>query len=95
MDEFLGNSGGQKYNRIVADPRNKKVFDIDPHFRQISKICFSQAMIVIDRYYDIRQAAWAMERVQKNEFQEVMRAKSSEVPWRNGFIEVAATRQRS
>lgn len=30
IDEFKGNSGGQKYNCILADPKNKKVLDILP-----------------------------------------------------------------
>lgn len=30
IDEFKGNSGGQKYNTIVVDPANKKVLDILP-----------------------------------------------------------------
>ncbi len=96
IDEFKGNSGGQKYNSIVADPKNRKIIDIlpdryennlikyfsrfesktnvkyficdmNPHFRQVSKICFPQATIVADRYHVIRQAYWAMERVRKNE----------------------------
>lgn len=30
IDEFKGNSGGQKYNSIIVDPQNKKVLDILP-----------------------------------------------------------------
>lgn len=30
LDKFKGNSGGQKYNRIAADPSGKKVLDILP-----------------------------------------------------------------
>ena len=96
LDEFKGNSGGQKYNSIVADPSGRKVLDIlpdryennlvkyfsqfsnknevkyfvcdmNPHFRQVSKICFPQATIVADRYHVIRQVYWAMEKVRKNE----------------------------
>ncbi len=96
LDEFKGNSGGQRYNSIVADPQNKRVFDIlpdryennlikyfsqfpsktevkyfvcdmNPHFRQVSRICFPQAIIVADKYHVVRQATWAMERVRKNE----------------------------
>ena len=96
LDEFKGNSGGQKYNSIVADPQNRKVIDIlpnryendliryfsqfesrknvkyfvcdmNPHFRQVGKICFKNAVVVADRYHVIRQAYWAMERVRKNE----------------------------
>ncbi len=96
LDEFKGNSGGQKYNSLVADPKNKKIIDIlpdryennlvkyfsqfesksnvkyfvcdmNPHFRQVAKICFPQATVVADKYHVIRQAYWAMERVRKNE----------------------------
>ena len=95
LDEFKGNSGGQKYNSIVADPKNHKVIDIlpnryendliqyfsqfesrknvkyfvcdmNPHFRQVAKVCFKNAVIVADRYHVIRQVYWAMERVRKN-----------------------------
>ena len=96
LDEFKGNSGGQKYHSIVADPQNHKIFDIladryesnlvkyfsqfeskknvkyfvcdmNPHFRQVAKICFPQATVVADKYHVIRQVYWAMERVRKNE----------------------------
>ena len=31
LDEFKGNSGGQKYNTIVVDPKGRKVLDILPN----------------------------------------------------------------
>ena len=31
IDEFKGNSGGHKYNSIIADPKNRKVIDILPN----------------------------------------------------------------
>ena len=31
LDEFKGNSGGQKYNSILVDPKGKKVLDILPN----------------------------------------------------------------
>ena len=31
LDEFKGNSGGQKYNSIIADPKNGEVLDILPN----------------------------------------------------------------
>lgn len=31
LDEFKGNSGGQRYNSIVADPQNHKIIDILPN----------------------------------------------------------------
>ena len=96
LDEFKGNSGGQKYNSIIADPQNGEVLDIlpnrfendlvkyfsqfsnknkvkyfvcdmNPHFRQVARTCFSQATIVADKYHVIRQVYWAMEKVRKNE----------------------------
>lgn len=96
LDEFKGNSGGQKYNSIIVDPKEKRVLDIlpnrfesdlvkyfsqfsskknvkyficdmNPHFRQVARICFPQAAIVADKYHVIRQVFWAMERTRKNE----------------------------
>ena len=96
LDEFKGNSGGQKYNSILVDPKERVVLDIlpnrfendliryfsgfsnktdvkyfvcdmNPHFRQVAKICFPQATIVADKYPVIRQVYWAMEKVRKNE----------------------------
>ena len=96
LDEFKGNSGGQKYNSIIVDPKERVVLDIlpnrfendlvkyfsqfsnknevkyfvcdmNPHFRQVAKICFPQATIVADKYHVIRQVYWAMEKVRKNE----------------------------
>jgi transposase len=96
LDEFKGNSGGQKYNSIIVDPAKKIVLDIlpnrfegdlvryfsqfsnktevkhfvcdmNPHFRQVAKICFPQATVVADKYHVIRQVYWAMEKVRKNE----------------------------
>ena len=96
LDEFKGNSGGQKYNSIIVNPKEKVVLDIlpnrfegdlvkyfsqftnknevkyfvcdmNPHFRQVAKICFPQAIIVADKYHVIRQVYWAMENVRKNE----------------------------
>ena len=96
LDEFKGNSGGQKYNSIVVDPKERVVLDVlpnrfendlvryfsqfsnktevkyficdmNPHFRQVAKICFPQATIVADKYHVIRQVYWAMEKVRKNE----------------------------
>ena len=96
LDEFKGNAGGQRYNSLVVDPKEKTVLDVlpnrfegdlvkyfsqfsnkkevkyficdmNPHFRQVAKICFPQATIVADKYHVIRQVYWAMEKVRKNE----------------------------
>ena len=40
---------------------------MNPHFRQVAKTCFPNAVVVADKYHVIRQAYWAMERVRKNE----------------------------
>ena len=31
LDEFKGNSGGQKYNSIIVDPKEKKILDVLPN----------------------------------------------------------------
>ena len=40
---------------------------MNPHFREVAKTCFPKAKIVADRYHVVRQVYWAMERVRKNE----------------------------
>lgn len=96
IDEFKGNAGGQKYQSIVADPKNRKVIDIlpnryesdliryfkgfsdrdnvkyfvsdmNPHFKEVARVCFPHAVLVADKYHVVRQAVWAMERVRKTE----------------------------
>lgn len=96
IDEFKGNAGGQKYQTILTDPKERKVLDIlpdryesnliqyfkehndrenvkyfvsdmNPHFREVAKVCFPKATIIADRYHVTRQAVWAMERVRVNE----------------------------
>lgn len=96
IDEFKGNAGGQKYQSVITDPKNRKIIDIlpnryesdliryfktfpdredvkyfisdmNPHFKEVAKICFPKATVVADKYHVIRQAVWAMERVRKNE----------------------------
>ena len=96
LDEFKGNSGGQKYNSIIVNPKERVVLDVlpnrfendfvkyfsqfsnknevkyfvcdmNPHFRQVARICFPQATVVADKYHVIRQVYWAMEKVRKNE----------------------------
>ena len=96
IDEFKGNAGGQKYQTILTDPKERKVLDIlpdryesnliqyfkehndrenvkyfvsdmNPHFREVAKVCFPEATIIADRYHVTRQALWGMERVRVNE----------------------------
>lgn len=40
---------------------------MNPHFQNVSKICFPQAIVVADKYRVVRQVYWAMENVRKNE----------------------------
>jgi transposase len=40
---------------------------MNPHFRQVAKVCFPQATIIADKYHVVRQVYWAMEKVRKNE----------------------------
>ena len=49
--------------------KNVKYFvcDMNPHFRNVAKVCFPQAKIVADKFHVVRQVSWAMERVRKNE----------------------------
>ncbi len=96
IDEFKGNAGGQKYQSVITDPKNRKIIDIlpnryesdliqyfktfpdrenvkyfisdmNPHFKEVARICFPKATVVADKYHIVRQAVWAMERVRKNE----------------------------
>ena len=46
---------------------NYFVTDMNPHFRNVAKICFPKAKIIADKFHVVRQAVWAMERVRKNE----------------------------
>ena len=43
------------------------VSDMNPHFREVARVCFPNATLVADRYHVTRQALWGMERVRKNE----------------------------
>ena len=38
LDEFKGNSGGQKYNSLIVDPKEKKVLDVLPNRYESSLI---------------------------------------------------------
>lgn len=56
---FKGCSGKENVKYFVTD--------MNPHFRNVAKICFPKAKIIADRFHVVRQAVWAMERVRKNE----------------------------
>ena len=100
IDEFKGNAGGQKYQSILTDPKNRRIIDIlpdryeshliayfksysdrenvryfisdmNPHFKEVARICFPKAILVADKYHVVRQAVWAMERVRKAEQQKL------------------------
>lgn len=75
MDEFKGNSGGQKYNSIVADPQNHQIIDTLPNRYENDLIKnFSQ----FESKNDCAKAY-------HNWFSEILN--SMDVPWSNGFIE--------
>ena len=96
FDEFRGNAGGEKFQFILTDPKNRKVLDILPDrrqetlykyfssfsnrkdvkyvvidmsraYRDVAKLCFPNATIVIDKFHVIRQVLWAFDRVRKEE----------------------------
>ena len=52
-----------KYFRSFENRKDVKyvVIDMNPHFREVARICFPNAKIVIDRYHVSRQAMWALE----------------------------------
>jgi transposase len=58
-----------KYFSQFSNKKDVKYFvcDMNPHFRQVARICFPKATVVADKYHVIRQAYWGMERVRKNE----------------------------
>ena len=58
-----------RYFKGFSDRDNVKYFvsDMNPHFKEVAKVCFPKATIIADKYHVVRQAVWAMERVRKNE----------------------------
>lgn len=58
-----------KYFSQFESKKDVKYFvcDMNPHFREVARTCFKNAVIVADRYHVIRQVFWAMEKVRKNE----------------------------
>lgn len=58
-----------QYFKSCSDREKVKYFvtDMNPHFRNVAKICFPKAKIIADKFHVVRQAIWAMERVRKNE----------------------------
>lgn len=79
IDEFKGNTDGQKYNCILTNPKNRKIVDILPD-RNISHLIdyfkqyknrdiawlFPNAKIIVDKFHWIRQIYWALDKVRKN-----------------------------
>lgn len=65
IDEFRGNSGGQKFQGILTDPVHHKVFDILPNRSQASLITYFKAFpnrkeikyFVMDMNYSYRELA--------------------------------------
>lgn len=58
-----------RYFKGFSKRENVKYFvsDMNPHFKEVAKVCFPKAVIVADKYHVVRQAVWAMERVRKTE----------------------------
>jgi len=58
-----------RYFRGFSNKDNVSYFitDMNPHFKNVAKICFPKAKIVADRFHVIRQVMWAMENVRKAE----------------------------
>ena len=58
-----------KYFSQFSNKNEVKYFvcDMNPHFRQVAKVCFPKATIIADKYHVVRQVYWAMEKVRKNE----------------------------
>ena len=70
IDEFKGNTGGEKYNCIITDPENRMevelfVSDMWKTYFKVSETWLKNATQVVDKYHWIRQIIWAFERVRK------------------------------
>ena len=67
IDEFKGNSGGEKFHGILTDLGKKQVIDImkTRYEHDLCDYYFPNATYVIDKYHWIRQAIWAFEAVRK------------------------------
>lgn len=95
IDEFKGNAGGEKFNFIINDLRNKKVCDVlssrkqeellsyfssfsdksnvkfvvmdmSHSFKEVVRLNFPNAKIIIDKFHVARYNTWAFENVRKN-----------------------------
>lgn len=72
IDEFKGNTGGEKYNCIITGPENRMevelfVSDMWKTYSNVSGTWLKNATQVVDKYHWIRQIIWAFERVRKEE----------------------------
>ena len=72
IDEFKGNTGGEKYNCIITDPENRMkvelfVSDMWKTCSNVSGTWLKNATQVVDKYHWIRQIIWTFERVRKEE----------------------------
>lgn len=58
-----------RYFRRFSNKDNVHYFvtDMNPHFRNVGRICFPKAKIIADRFHVIRQVMWGMENVRKAE----------------------------
>ena len=64
IDEFKGNAEGEKFQCILADPKNRRVVDILPTRKHE---LFPQAKIIVDKYHYVRQVSYAIERIRVEE----------------------------
>ena len=64
IDEFKGNAEGEKFQCILADPKNRRVVDILPTRKHE---LFPQAKIIVDKYHYVRQISYAIERIRVEE----------------------------
>ncbi len=95
IDEFKGNTGGEKYNCIITCPKTRQVLDILPTrkyndlanyfknknredikyfvsdmwqpYKELGKVFFKDAILIVDKYHWIRLVIWAFENVRKEE----------------------------
>lgn len=58
-----------RYFKQFESRKDVKYFvsDMNPHFRNVAKVCFPNAVLIADKFHVVRQASWSMENVRKNE----------------------------
>lgn len=87
IDEFKGNSGGQKYNSIIVDAEKHKVIDSSKTGKPKLVGWLTSVEVMDSPEFDDCTKAY------RNWFQEILN--SMDVPWSNGFIEGCNKKQKS